>query len=140
MGKNILAVLVIAALCMSLFVACDDTTDNKNVGKATTVSGAATENTTVEATNAVKTVIVEIDPDTVTDKNGIPVTDKKGKTMINKNAQETTASTVKTIETKEITTTSKEEKTKKPKKTKKGATTEYTFETAENGDIWSPAY
>ena len=140
MGKRFLAIIVIATICLCMFVACDEISDEKNVGKATTVSGAKTEKTTQEVTKAQKTVIVEIDPDTVTDKNGIPVTDKNGKTMINKNAQETTVSTVKTIETKEITTTSKEEKTKKPKKTKKGATTEHTFETAENGDIWSPAY
>ncbi len=140
MGKNILAVLVIATICLCMFVACDEISDEKNVGKATTVSGAATENTTVEATNAVKTVIVEIDPDTVTDKNGVPVTDKNGKTMKNttKKVEETATTTVRTVKTKIITTKKVEGKTKKNKK--KSKTTQYTGETAENGDMWSPPY
>ena len=46
MGKRFLAIIVIATICLCMFVACDEISDEKNVGKATTVSGAKTEKTT----------------------------------------------------------------------------------------------
>ena len=165
MKKNILAIIVISVLCLTMFSACELFSDSEKAqteGPKTTLATVDNAKTTT-VSKTKKTVIkyVTIDPDTVTDKNGVPVTDKNGNTVKAKNGKEKVSTdkttvkqnsktfakkTEKKVSAKKTKKAEKAKKTKKKvtedktKKNKEKTTAEYTFETDENGDIWSPMY